>query len=71
VTASRVPDDLARLELLTTFDVCRRWRLKDRTVLAWAETGKLPAIRTPGGQWRFQAADVEAVLAAAQARYGP
>jgi excisionase family DNA binding protein len=71
MTTSRIPDDLADLELLTTFDVCRRYGLKDRTVMAWAKTGKLPAIRTPGGQWRFRAADVEAFLAAAQAHYGP
>ena len=38
------------------------------TVVEWARTGKMPALKTPGGQqYRFRAADVEAVLAGADA----
>lgn len=33
------------------------------TVAEWADTGKLPCFKTPGGQRRFRRADVEAFLA--------
>jgi excisionase family DNA binding protein len=32
------------------------------TVAEWADTGKLPCFRTPGGQRRFRREDVEALL---------
>lgn len=36
------------------------------TVAKWADDGKLPFFTTPGGQRRFRAADVDALLAAGQ-----
>ncbi|MFD1547729.1 helix-turn-helix domain-containing protein [Nonomuraea guangzhouensis] len=38
------------------FDVCVR------TVIAWATNGRLAYIRTPGGQYRFRPADVDAMV---------
>ncbi len=32
------------------------------TVAGWADKGKLPSFRTPGGQRRFRREDVEAFL---------
>jgi predicted site-specific integrase-resolvase len=34
-----------------------------RTVLAWAQAGKLPSILTPGGHRRYPVQGVEQVLA--------
>lgn len=50
-------------ELLRTQEVARRLQVSQRTVLAWAQAGKLPSIRTPGGQRRYPAAGVEQVWA--------
>ena len=33
------------------------------TVASWADSGKLPSFRTPGGQRRFRKADVDAFVA--------
>lgn len=32
------------------------------TVLAWVKAGKLPARKTPGGHYRFDPTDVDALL---------
>jgi excisionase family DNA binding protein len=32
------------------------------TIKRWAADGKVRALRTPGGWWRFAAADLDAVL---------
>ncbi len=34
------------------------------TVASWADQGKLPYFKTPGGQRRFRPSDVEALLGA-------
>lgn len=31
------------------------------TIKRWARLGKIPAIKTPGGWWRFRRSDVEAL----------
>jgi excisionase family DNA binding protein len=31
------------------------------TLKRWARNGKLPAIKTPGGWWRFRRSDLEAL----------
>jgi excisionase family DNA binding protein len=49
-----------RPELLRTVEGARRLQVSKRTVLAWAQAGKLPSILTPGGQRRYPAAGVEA-----------
>lgn len=32
------------------------------TIAKWAASGVIPAIRTPGGRWRFSQAELEAWL---------
>jgi len=49
--------------LLRTTEVARRLQVSARTVLAWAQAGKLPSILTPGGHRRYPANGVEQVLA--------
>ncbi len=41
--------------LLTTGEVARLFRVDPKTVCRWADQGRLPAIRTPGGQRRVPA----------------
>ena len=48
--------------LLRTTEVARRLQVSARTVLAWAQAGKLPSILTPGGHRRYPAQGVERVL---------
>jgi excisionase family DNA binding protein len=50
--------------LLRTTEVARRLQVSARTVLAWAQAGKLPSILTPGGHRRYPVQGVEQVLAA-------
>jgi excisionase family DNA binding protein len=33
-----------------------------RTVVLWAKRGRLPALRTPGGQHRFRADEIDRLL---------
>jgi excisionase family DNA binding protein len=49
--------------LLRTTEVARRLQVSARTVLAWAQAGKLPSILTPGGHRRYPVHGVEQVLA--------
>ena len=49
--------------LLRTTEVARRLQVSARTVLAWAQAGKLPSILTPGGHRRYPVQGVEQVLA--------
>ncbi len=49
--------------LLRTTEVARRLQVSARTVLAWAQAGKLPSILTPGGHRRYPIQGVEQVLA--------
>lgn len=35
------------------------------TVRNWDAAGKLPAVRTPGGQRRFKSSDIDAILSGA------
>jgi excisionase family DNA binding protein len=48
---------------LTTSEVARRLGVSLGTVRRWADHGHLPAYRTPGGQRRFSAEDVERFVA--------
>ncbi|TYB69777.1 helix-turn-helix domain-containing protein [Nonomuraea sp. PA05] len=44
-------------------DVARIFDVEVSTVVEWARIGKIPAIRTPGGQqYRFRTVDVVAML---------
>lgn len=57
-------------ELLSPIEVAAVFRVDPKTVNRWAEKGRFPALddgrpgafKTPGGQWRFQPASVEAVV---------
>lgn len=44
---------------LTTSEVARRLGVSLGTVRRWSDHGHLPSYRTPGGQRRFSADDVE------------
>lgn len=47
---------------LTPAEVARRFNVTITTVGKWADAGLIPSFRTPGGQRRFYAADVEAFI---------
>ncbi len=49
--------------LLTPVDVGDRLNLKTARVIRLSREGKLPAIALPGGEFRFDAADLEKWLA--------
>jgi excisionase family DNA binding protein len=44
--------------LLRPSQLARFWELHPKTVVQWIHDGKLPAIRTPGGQWRVRPSDL-------------
>ncbi|WP_156749445.1 helix-turn-helix domain-containing protein [Mycobacterium sp. E1747] len=49
------------LVTLTTSEVAARFRVDSSAVRRWVKDGKLiPAIKTPGGHYRFNAEDIEA-----------
>lgn len=48
-------------DLLTTAEVARRLRVSVATVNRYARVGLLRAITLPGGQRRYEAADIEAL----------
>lgn len=48
-------------DLLTTAEVAERYRVSTMTVRRWVAAGELEAIRLPGGQLRYRAADVDAL----------
>jgi excisionase family DNA binding protein len=47
---------------LTTAEVAAIFRVSPKTVRGWAETGKLPCIRTVGGQRRFRESEIRALI---------
>ena len=52
--------DMTEVVLLTTAEVARRFRVDTSVVRRWVAGGKLtPAITTPGGHFRFDAASLE------------
>lgn len=42
-------------------DVARRFAVTVATVRAWERAGRITAIRTPGGQRRFRASEIESL----------
>jgi excisionase family DNA binding protein len=46
------------LAFLSRRDVARVFGVSASTVTRWAQRGLLPTVRTPGGHYRFPAADV-------------
>ena len=49
--------------LLRTGELAVRLNVHPRTVRRWVEAGRLRAIKLPGGQFRFDPADVRTALA--------
>ena len=49
-------------ELLTSAEVASLFGVDRRTVVLWAKRGRLPALRTPGGQHRFRADEIRQLL---------
>jgi excisionase family DNA binding protein len=68
-TASRVWCDrhmTQELALYTTTEVARRFAVDSATVRRWVAKGQLkPAGVTPGGQYRFNAAEIDQLIGAA------
>lgn len=56
---------MTRSRLMRPTEVAELFDVETDTVLDWARAGKLPAVRTPGGHWRFDRAAVEDRLSAA------
>jgi excisionase family DNA binding protein len=49
-------------EYLTTGEVAELFRVDDSTVARWAELGKIPSTRTPGGRRRYPKDAIVALL---------
>lgn len=49
-------------ELMTPAEVATAFRVDPRTVVRWADEGKLPSVRTLGGHRRYRTAQVHAFL---------
>lgn len=56
------PNTTSLPALLTPGEVARLFRVDPKTVTRWADTGKLPTIRTPGGHRRFRSGAVRELL---------
>ena len=48
--------------LLTPREVAAIWHVDPKTVVRWANQGKLTTLRTPGNHRRFLAGEVQALL---------
>lgn len=48
------------MALLRPSELARIWELHPKTVYAWIREGKLPAIKTPGAQYRVRSDDARA-----------
>lgn len=55
--------------MLTPAEVAALFAVDPKTVLRWADSGKLPSIRTLGGHRRYPEAEVRALLD--QGGFGP
>jgi excisionase family DNA binding protein len=57
-----------RDRLMTPGEVAVLFRVDPKTVTRWAEAGRLPYIKTPGGHRRFRESHVRALLQRGQSR---
>ena len=46
---------------LTASQVAERFLVSEETAREWAQSGKVPAMKLPGGQYRFRREDIEAM----------
>ncbi len=46
---------------LTANEVAQRFDISAESVRAWARTKKVPAIKLPGGKYRFRREDIDAI----------
>ncbi len=58
LTAGNEPSDREHEELLTPAEVAAMFGVNPKTVTRWARSGKVSAIRTPGGHRRFRAREI-------------
>lgn len=52
--------------MLSSTEVARLFRVSSRTVTAWANSGRLHSVRTPGGHHRFPQSVIDAALGSPQ-----
>lgn len=51
---------MTKVVLLTTTEVAKRFRVDTSVVRRWVAGGKLkPAVKTPGGHYRFDEASIQ------------
>ncbi|MFF0572534.1 BldC family transcriptional regulator [Streptosporangium saharense] len=50
--------------LLTPGEVAHIFGVDPKTVNRWSLTGKIPSLKTPGGQRRYRQSDIDALLGA-------
>lgn len=48
--------------VLTPGEVARMFRVDPKTVTRWAKAGRIPSIKTPGGQHRFRQSVIAGLL---------
>ncbi|MFF4991485.1 BldC family transcriptional regulator [Streptosporangium saharense] len=49
-------------QLLTPGEVAHIFGVDPKTVNRWSLTGKIPSLKTPGGQRRYRQSDINALL---------
>ncbi len=59
-------DPDSRQDLLRTSDVAALFQVSTRTVSEWARRGRVPCMRTPGGQWRYPAEPIRHLVRLAE-----
>ena len=60
--AARLQAEASDDDLLTSAEVASLFGVDRRTVVLWAKRGRIPALRTPGGQHRFRAEEIRGLL---------
>ena len=53
---------MSNAKFLKRSEVARLFGVSPPTVTRWAHQGRLPSLRTPGGQWRYDTVAVERLL---------
>lgn len=52
--------EMSDRDIMTPGEVAEYFRVDTKTVVRWANEGKLPSFRTPGGHRRYRRGDVRA-----------